>query len=89
MTAENPLEKPVVLELTAIEVLAIHGNLALALRHPENRGVSRSMMLRILEELTRILLHEGVLTHKLLEQMQHDEIDHGSADLAQIYWRLC
>jgi len=70
---------------SAIEVLAIQGNLVLALRHPENQGPLRVVVLGILESLTEILLREGVITAEFLKKMQADEEAYGSPDVARVY----
>jgi len=88
MIEDDRLLGRVILDFSMLEVFALQGNLALALRHAGNRGSSRPLMLALLERITRILLREGVLTRELLESMQRDEEDHGSADVARMLWTL-
>src|SRR5207302_318033 len=46
--------------------LAAHGNLLLALRHPQNIGASRELMLELVERLGQALVEWGVPCCKLL-----------------------
>lgn len=55
------------LELVTVEEsvfvwMAVHGNLSLALRHPDNRGASRGYVQDFARKLGRLLVEKGVLT---------------------------
>jgi len=62
--------------------VAIHGNLCLALRHPENVGDSRKLVLNFVKELGRFLVKSGIFTQSQLEAMEKVEIEEGSRDFA-------
>jgi len=62
--------------------VAIHGNLCLALRHPENVGDSRKLVLNFVKELGRFLVKSGIFTEAQLEAMEKVEIEEGSRDFA-------
>jgi hypothetical protein len=54
------------LELTPALALALHGNLCLALRHPENHGHSRALVEQLVEDLEALLEGAGVLNAEQL-----------------------
>lgn len=49
-------------DLPLIVVLALHGHLCLALRHPENTGGSRTLIEELVEDLEAQLVAIGALT---------------------------
>lgn len=75
----------VTIDMSVLELLGLHGNLALALRHPENVGASRPLMLHLLARWTSILLREGALSHEELEKIMRDEAAHGIGDVVGVY----
>lgn len=66
---------------THITWLAVHGNLCLALRHPANRGPSRSFVVEFTRSLGRMLVTWGVITEEELKAVEHLEVEKGSEDL--------
>lgn len=62
-------------------LLAVHGNLCLALRHPSNRGENRTFVVAFVKALGLYFLHAGALTQEELEEAQRIEVEEGSADL--------
>ena len=58
----------VVVEESLFVWMAIHGNLCLALRHPENRGLSARYMEDFVRKLGRLLVEKGVMTQAELDQ---------------------
>jgi len=61
--------------------LAVHGNLCLALRHPDNRGASRPWVLAFVKALGQHLVDAGVLTDAELRVAEKLEAEEGSPDL--------
>ncbi len=55
--------------------MTIHGNLCLALRHPENQGPSRAYTVAFVEKLGRLLVERGMLTQAQLDEAQRVEIE--------------
>lgn len=53
--------------------LAVHGNLLLALRHPENAGSSRAMVEDVVSMLEGAFLDSGLLTEAQLLAMHRQE----------------
>lgn len=51
---------------TLHEWLTVHGNLCLALRHPENTGPSRVLIVGMIYRIGKILVEGGVLTQEEL-----------------------
>jgi len=56
-------EKIIVMEFPALSWLAILGNVTLALRHPQNIGASRSLVL-----LVRVQMEEQLMSHDIIDQ---------------------
>jgi hypothetical protein len=54
--------------------LAVHGNLVLALRHPDNRGPSRALVKRFAAHLLEILV-----AHELLSQEEAAAVEQEQA----------
>jgi len=61
--------------------LAVHGNLCLALRHPQNRGPSRKYIVNFVKGLGKMLVAAGVITQRQLKEAERLEIEEGSQDL--------
>jgi len=62
--------------------LAVHGNLCLALRHPENRGASRRYVVDFVKGLGKMLVAAGVMTEAQMKAAWRLEVEEGSRDLA-------
>lgn len=54
--------KDITITLPAFQWLGIHGNTCLGLRHPENKGPSRALVISFLIKLEGMLLEESLLT---------------------------
>ena len=67
---ETVWRKHVTLELSLLTVMAVHGNLCLALRHPANRGPSTRLVVALVRQLGEFLVARGALT---------------AAELAEVY----
>jgi len=74
----DKLRELVYLEFNMLEVLSIHGNLCLALRHPQNAGMSRQTVLEIVQRLSAIIVDRGVMTPVEMEQALKVERQSGS-----------
>lgn len=61
--------------------MAVHGSLCLALRHPQNRGAARPLVVAFTKSLGEWLVHCGALTPEQLVEAQQLEAEEGSADL--------
>jgi hypothetical protein len=60
----------VTLELPMLTLTTIHGNLCLALRHPENTGPAREIAEEVLASLEEVFLRAGVFTAPQLQRMR-------------------
>ncbi len=65
-------------EASGLVWAAVHGNLLLALRHPENRGSSRKLVVDFVKALEVLLEQEGVLTPNQLRKTRRLEVEAGS-----------
>jgi len=60
--------------------LAVHGNICLALRHPQNKGASRRLVEKFVKELGNKLVEWKVITQQELEateKLEQEESPHG------------
>lgn len=53
--------------------VAVHGNLQLALRNPENAGASRPMIEQFVRELGAWLVERGMLTAEIIAEAERRE----------------
>lgn len=74
-------ERDIPLRSNYITMMAVHGSLCLALRHPQHRGRSRQFVVAFTKSLGEWLVHCGVLTPEQLVQALQLEAEEGSADL--------
>ncbi len=58
----DKLRDTVAIEFSMLGVLSIHGNLCLALRHPQNAGASRQIVVDIIQHLAAIIVARGIMT---------------------------
>ena len=56
------VEEPITITRRALDWLAVHGNVCLGLRHPNNIGPSRAMVEKFLADLEAELLACGLLS---------------------------
>lgn len=66
-------EKKFTVEAQALTWMAVHGNLCLALRHPDNRGASRERMITIIKDLGKLLVDSGFMTQAEMADAMHYE----------------
>lgn len=74
----DKLRELVVIEFNMLGVLSIHGNLCLALRHPQNAGMSRQTVLEIVQRLSAIIVERGIMTPLEMEHALQVERRTGS-----------
>lgn len=58
--------------------VTVHGNLCLALRHPENRGQSRQLCINMVRQLSEMIVAAGVMTQQEMDEANRLEAQHGS-----------
>jgi len=78
--AERQLKTEASVTTNLLIWLAIHGNLCLALRHPQNKGASRQLVMKFVKELGQKLVRWGVITKEELEdaeKTEREESPHG------------
>lgn len=71
----------VTLNLDALTLLAIHGSLCLALRHPQNKGESRHIVVSFVKQIGQHMVNLGILSSEQLRQIERIEAEEGSPDL--------
>jgi len=67
---ETVWRQRVTLDLNLLTIMAIHGNLCLALRHPANSGPSTQLVAAVVRQLGEVLVARRALT---------------AAELAEVY----
>ncbi len=78
--ARRQIETEASVETNLLTWLAIHGNLCLALRHPQNKGASRPLVMKFVKELGDKLLEWKVITEEQLaaaQCLEQEESPHG------------
>ncbi len=87
MSSTEPSENPqfwlkeVTINLNVITLLAVHGNLLLALRHPENLGQTRAIVLNFAKQIGEQLVILGAITPEQLEEAYEVESEAGTPEL--------
>lgn len=66
-------KKRLKVEADLLTWMAVHGNLLLALRHPENTGESRRIVAGFVEDIGRMLVVGGIINQEELEFCRQDE----------------
>jgi len=69
---------------TGLAWMAVHGNLCLALRHPENVGEARDLVVDFVKRLGRLLVEWGVMTEEQIRYTERVEADEGSTDICPV-----
>ncbi len=77
------MNKHILIHASGITWSAIHGNLLLALRHPDNTGSSRKLIIKFVKRLGEILELEGVVTPNILRQTYRLEAEAGNKEFVQ------
>ena len=81
MKPEEMVNSYTSMETNFLTWLTIHGNLCLALRHPQNVGLSRAYIVAFVKRLGRKLVEWGVITEEQLRHIERVEIEDGNVDL--------
>lgn len=69
------LERDIPLRANYLTLMAIHGSLCLALRHPQNQGPSRPLVVEFVKSLGELLVHVEALTPEQLAEAQRLEAE--------------
>lgn len=80
LSGADAMEKTITIMSNGITWTAIHGNLMLALRHPDNKGVSRKLIVQFTKKLGEVLEQEGVITPNILRRAYRLEAEAGSKE---------
>ncbi len=83
MNIAETANRPVVLELTLLQVMVIHGNMCLGLRHPGNQGASTEIARDILQRLGQALVEGSLLTAEELRHAQQIEVSETKRTMRQ------
>lgn len=67
MRGDELLKTRKTVEADLLTWMAIHGNLSLALRHPQNKGPSRAYVAAFVKSLGQWLVEQNVLTQEELD----------------------
>lgn len=70
---DEELKKVIAIEFPALSWITIHGNLCLALRHPQNVGASRPVAISALEWIEQQLFMAGILDQEDIETIHKTE----------------
>lgn len=81
LTPKQLVEKKVHVEANLLTWLTIHGNVCLALRHPQNTGESRAYAVAFVKFLGRMLVECDVITEEQLRKLEKLEAEEGSPDI--------
>jgi len=73
-------KKDAAIKANMITLMSIHGNLCLALRHPQNKGRSRQYVVEFVKKLGRFLVETGAITEEQLAQAERLEAEEGSSE---------
>ncbi len=76
-------KKKIKVDMDVITLLSIHGNLCLALRHPENTGESRKLIVSFVKQTGQYLVYLGVYTQDQLKQVERIEAEEGSPEFGE------
>ena len=71
----------VTIKLNVITLMAVHGNLLLALRHPQNRGESRDLVIDFLKQIGEELVLLGAMAPEQLKKAYKEESEKGIPEL--------
>lgn len=75
--------KDVTIKLNVITLMAVHGNLLLALRHPLNHGESRDLSINFVKQIGEELVLLGALAPEQLHGAYKVEAENGTPDLLE------
>lgn len=73
--------KEVTINLNVITLMAVHGNLLLALRHPRNQGTSRDLIIDFCKQIGEELVLLGAMAPEQLKEAYRVEYENGIPEL--------
>ena len=73
--------KEVTINLNVITLMAVHGNLLLALRHPRNQGTSRDLIIDFCKQIGEELVLLGAMAPEQLKEAYRVESGEGTPEL--------
>ena len=73
--------KEVTINLNVITLMAVHGNLLLALRHPQNIGESRDLIIDFCKQIGEELVLLGAMAPEQLNEAYRVESENGIPEL--------
>jgi hypothetical protein len=76
MNSDKALERAT-LDLSLLEWMAIHGNLCLALRHPNNTVGSRALVAKAVAQIGKLIVARGLLTQAEMDAATQLERPYG------------
>lgn len=82
ITDPNFWKREVQVNISLLDLMAMHGALCLALRHPQFKGEVRAMIVRAVKLIGNNLVTNGALTPEQLAVAQQIEAAEGSGDLS-------
>lgn len=71
----------VTIKLNVITLMGVHGSLLLALRHPQNRGESRDLVIDFLKQIGEELVLLGAMAPEQLKMAYKVESERGIPEL--------
>ena len=83
LSGKEAMDKVITIRSNGITWTAIHGNLLLALRHPDNNGPSRKLIVNFVRKLGEVLEQEGVVTPNILRLAYREEAEAGNKEFIQ------
>lgn len=73
--SNQELEQQVIVTLPVLYWMAVHGNLCLALRHPQNNGPSRASVIHSIELIESVLKDQGLMDQEDIDLVHQTEQD--------------
>ena len=71
--------QPITVTAEALTWLAVHGNVCLAMRHPDNRSPNvRPRMVKFLREIGDRLVESGLITREVMDGATKYELQQGN-----------
>lgn len=83
LSGKDAMDKPIGIMSDGLTWVAVHGNLLLALRHPDNKGASRKLVIQFTKRLGEILEQEGAVTPNILRHTYRLEAEAGNKEFTQ------
>jgi len=80
--AERLYRTNMTVETNLLMWIAVHGNLCLALRHPQNIGAARPHVVKFVKDLGKMLVEHKAVTKEYLVKAHRLEVEEGSEDLS-------